>query len=51
MEDEYFGTEEITAEDRAYNGSRFSEVRDAIRQIPTKRSGAATTSRVCPSIR
>jgi hypothetical protein len=30
MEQEYFGTEEITAEDRAYNGSRFSEVRDAI---------------------
>jgi hypothetical protein len=27
---EEFGTEETTAEDRAYNGSRFSEVRDAI---------------------
>jgi hypothetical protein len=27
---ENFGTEGITAEDRAYNGSRFSEVRDAI---------------------
>src|SRR5262245_10071053 len=25
-----FGTEQITAEDRAYSGSRFSEVRDAL---------------------
>jgi len=30
MEREYFGTEEVTEEDRAYNGSRFSQVRDAI---------------------
>src|SRR6266849_10106761 len=30
MEPEYFGTEEITEEDRAYKGSRFSEVRDAL---------------------
>lgn len=30
METEYFGTEQITEEDRAYNGSRFSEVRDAL---------------------
>jgi hypothetical protein len=30
MEPEYFGTEGVTEEDRAYSGSRFSEVRDAV---------------------
>jgi hypothetical protein len=30
MDPEYFGAEEVTAEDRAYRGSRFSEVRDAL---------------------
>ncbi|MGH8615986.1 MAG: hypothetical protein ACREYF_29240 [Gammaproteobacteria bacterium] len=30
MKPEYFGTEQFTEEDRAYKGSRFSEVRDAI---------------------
>jgi hypothetical protein len=30
MEPEFFGIEQITDEDRAYRGSRFSEVRDAI---------------------
>ena len=30
MELEYLGSEQVTEEDRAYNGSRFSEVRDAI---------------------
>ncbi|HEU0157040.1 MAG TPA: hypothetical protein VFQ82_13285 [Stellaceae bacterium] len=30
MEREYYGEEEVTAEDRAYRGSRFSEVRDAV---------------------
>jgi hypothetical protein len=30
MASTFFGTEEITAEDRAYRGSRFSEVRDAL---------------------
>jgi hypothetical protein len=30
MEQDDFGIEQITQEDRAYNGSRFSEVRDAI---------------------
>jgi hypothetical protein len=30
MADENFGTQEVTAEDRAYRGSRFHEVRDAI---------------------
>ncbi len=29
-EEEDFGTQEVTAEDRAYRGSRFREVRDAI---------------------
>lgn len=30
MEKEYLGSEQMTAEDRAYRGSRFSEVRDAV---------------------
>jgi hypothetical protein len=30
MEQEYFGTEAVTEEDRAYKGSRFAEVRDAL---------------------
>jgi hypothetical protein len=30
MEPEPFGTEQVTEEDRAYRGSRFSEVRDAL---------------------
>jgi hypothetical protein len=30
MEAQYIGSEQVTEEDRAYNGSRFSEVRDAI---------------------
>src|SRR6202035_188329 len=30
MESKYFGPEHVTAEDRAYSGSRFSEVRDAL---------------------
>jgi hypothetical protein len=30
MESQYFGTEEVTAADRAYAGSRFSEARAAI---------------------
>ncbi len=30
MEQGHFGIEQVTAEDRAYNGSRFSEVREAI---------------------
>ncbi len=30
MAEENFGTQEVTAEDRAYRGSRFREVRDAI---------------------
>ena len=30
MEAKYLGSEQVTEEDRAYNGSRFSEVRDAI---------------------
>ena len=30
MKPMYFGAQQITEEDRAYNGSRFSEVRDAI---------------------
>jgi hypothetical protein len=30
MESGHFGIEQVTEEDRAYNGSRFSEVREAI---------------------
>jgi hypothetical protein len=30
MEPSFFGTEQVTEEDRAYRGSRFSEVRDAV---------------------
>jgi hypothetical protein len=30
MDPGYFGTEQVTEEDRAYRGSRFSEVRDAL---------------------
>jgi hypothetical protein len=30
MADKYFGTEAVSEEDRAYSGSRFSEVRDAL---------------------
>jgi hypothetical protein len=30
MDPVYFGTEQVTDEDRAYRGSRFSEVRDAV---------------------
>jgi hypothetical protein len=34
MEPEFFGAEAITQEDRAYGGSRFSEVRDALLANP-----------------
>src|SRR5437764_14808912 len=34
MKSEYLGTESTTAEDRAYKGSRFSEVRDALVSNP-----------------
>jgi hypothetical protein len=37
MSDEYFGTEQTTDEDRAYGGSRFSEVRDALFTNPYQR--------------
>ena len=37
MELEYFGTQQITEEDRAYQGSRFSEVRDALFANPYQR--------------
>ena len=37
MEPEYLGSEQVTEEDRAYNESRFSEVRDAIFANPYKK--------------
>ena len=37
MEPGFFGTEQVTEEDRAYRGSRFSEVRDVIFPNPYQR--------------
>ncbi len=37
MEPGFFGTEPVTAEDRAYRGSRFSEVREAVLASPYQR--------------
>jgi hypothetical protein len=37
VEPGFFGTEQVTEEDRAYQGSRFSEVRDAIFANPYQR--------------
>ncbi len=37
MEQEDFGIEQVTQEDRAYNGSRFSQVREAIFANPYQR--------------
>ena len=34
MESGHFGIEQVTEEDRAYNGSRFSEVREAVFASP-----------------
>jgi hypothetical protein len=41
MTSDYLGTERITDEDRAYNGSRFSEVRDALFANPYQRTWGA----------
>ena len=45
MEPLYFGTEQLTAEDRAYRGSRYAEVRDAIFANPYRRYGVPPASR------
>jgi hypothetical protein len=37
MDPSFFGTEQVTQEDRTYRGSRFSEVRDAIFANPYQR--------------
>jgi len=37
MEPDFFGTEQVTEEDRAYRGSRFSDVRDALFANPYQR--------------
>jgi hypothetical protein len=37
VEPGFLGTEQVTEEDRAYRGSRFSEVRDAIFANPYQR--------------
>jgi hypothetical protein len=42
MEPGFFGTEQVTDEDRAYRGSRFSEVRDAIFANPYQRVWGGT---------
>lgn len=37
MDSRFFGTEQVTEEDRAYSGSRFSEVRDAVFANPYRK--------------
>lgn len=37
MDAQFFGTEEVTEEDRAYAGSRYSEVRDAVFANPYRK--------------
>jgi hypothetical protein len=49
MDPEYFGTEEVTAEDRAYRGSRFSEVRDALFANPYQSTFATVRHRTVRS--
>ena len=42
-----FGIEGITDEDRAYRGSRFSEVCEALLPTPTKEHGGRKENRRC----
>ena len=48
MDSEYFGAEGTTAEDRAYHGSRFSEVREALFANPYQQVWGAPARRRCP---
>lgn len=47
----YFGTEQVTDEDRAYRGSRFSEVRDAVFANPYQKVWGATGEPPWPAYR
>ena len=47
MEPAYFGTQQITEEDRAYQGSRFSEVRDALFANPYQKVWGRDGGRRC----
>lgn len=49
MELHYFGTEQVTEEDRAYRGSRFSEVRDALFANPYQRVWGIAGERSWPA--
>ncbi len=49
MEARYFGTEQVTEEDRAYGGSRFSEVRDAVFANPYQRVWGAAGEPTWPA--
>jgi hypothetical protein len=51
MKPEYFGTESITEEDRGYNGSRFSEVRNAVFANPYQGSWGGNDQPNCPTYR
>lgn len=51
MEADYFGTEEVTDEDRGYRGSRFSEVRDAVFANPYQTVWGAAGERPWPVYR
>jgi len=49
MEPGYFGTEQVTQEDRTYEGSRFSEVRDAIFAGPYQEIWGAPAAQPLPT--
>ena len=51
MDPEYFGTEQVTEEDRAYRGSRFSEVRDALFANPYQKVWGGRGEPPLPSLR
>jgi hypothetical protein len=48
MEPDFFGTEQVTEEDRAYRGSRFSEVRAALFANPYQRIWGAASEPPIP---
>ena len=50
MNSSYIGAEQVTEEDRAYVGSRFSEVRAALFANPYQKYGAGPVNRRCPSM-
>jgi hypothetical protein len=50
MDPGYFGTEQVTEEDRAYEGSHFSEVRDAIFANPYQEIWGASEAPPLPHL-